>query len=80
MALKRATKSIPLMGGTIEEANDLLMEPPGMQFVLNGRHPKKDECVKGKSYAPGKITGYANYTSNVYGTWGKGDKLGRQRC
>jgi len=75
MALKRATKSIPLTGGTTEEAQDFVLEPAGMAFVKNGRYPATDRCVKARSFEDGKVTGYSNYTQDVYGSWGFGNKL-----
>lgn len=75
MVLKRATKSIPLAGGTTEEAQEFVLEPAGMSFVLNGRYPQTDRCIKARSHDAGAITGYSNNTPNVYGSWGYGNKL-----
>lgn len=73
MPLKRATKSIPLSGGIVEEVDDFLLEPAGMQYMQNLRFTKKDVAEKKKPFADGISTGLANYTQNAYGLWSKGD-------
>jgi len=75
MALKRATKSVPLTGGTTEEAQDFVLEPAGMAFVKNGRYPATDRCIKARSLKEGVVTGYSNFTNDLYGSWGYGNKL-----
>ena len=73
MALKRATKSIPLSGGIVEEVDDFLLEPAGMQYVENGRFTKKDLVEKGRPWVvAGGVTGYANYTVDLNGFWSDG--------
>ena len=69
MALKRATKSIPLSGGLVEEVDDFLLEPGGMQYVENGRFTKKDTVEKSRPFGTGVATGYSNYTVDVNGFW-----------
>jgi len=46
MALKRVTKSIPLAGGIQDEAQEFLLQPPGMSYIENGRFRKKDAVEK----------------------------------
>jgi len=75
MALKRVTKSIPLSGGITEGADDLLLEPPGMQYVENIQFTSKDA---GQKYPPTTLlsaTGGANYTDKAYGLYARGSNV-----
>lgn len=72
MALKRATKSLPLSGGIMEEVDDFLLEPAGMQYVENARFTKKDTVEKARAYAAGVATGVANYDPAINAFWSDG--------
>lgn len=69
MALKRATKSLPLSGGINEEIDDFLLEPTGMQYIENARFSKKDTAEKAPPFGTGVSTGASNYTKSINGFW-----------
>lgn len=69
MALKRATKSLPLSGGIMEEVDDFLLEPAGMQYIENARFTKKDQAEKSLPFGEGVVTGVANYHPAVNAFW-----------
>ena len=75
MALKRATKSIPLSGGIVEEVDDFLLEPAGMQYMENVRFTKTDQAEKVEPTTVGGSTGATNHTQNVYGLWTDNDTV-----
>jgi hypothetical protein len=72
MALKRASKSIPLTGGIVEDVDDLLLAPPAMQYIENVRFTKKDYAEKSRPLKTGVSTGL---TSRTYGLWSRGNQL-----
>jgi hypothetical protein len=74
MALKRATKSIPLSGGIVEEVDDFLLEPGGMAYVENVRFPKKDQAEKTRGFAAGASTGIG-LSDTLLGLWSSGNRL-----
>lgn len=75
MALKRATKSLPLSGGIVEEVDDFLLEPAGMQYMENLRFTKKDAAEKAEPTSLIASTGGANHTVDAYGIWTRGDDV-----
>jgi hypothetical protein len=73
--LDRATKSIPLAGGIVEEVDDFLLEPGGMQYMENLRFTKKDVAEKARGRSTGVATGVTNHTTVANGIWAEGNKV-----
>lgn len=75
MALKRATKSLPLFGGQTGEVDNYLLEPGGMEKMWNLRYDKKDSAIKQKGFEYVSASGGANHTVDAYGMWSKEDDV-----